>query len=277
MVGSFVLQHLMVFFKSGIVHQKTNPHTLEHNGLCERLNRMVVERVRCFLFDANLENSFWAEAVNSIVYVRNRTLASGLDKTPYELWTGRKPDHSHIRIFGSTVMIHVPKTKRTKWDRKAEIYILLGYTENTKGYRSYNLKMKSITTSRHVVIIENNTNSDMPQKVHKNGMVEEKENVQDVILNSNSSETIMDDRPADDTHVPDDTMNSFNSDEFCESMSNDEISNDGNSSSVKRERRTPVRYGYSNVCLTNNMDLCEDSLSNEEVLSGGERDGRRNI
>lgn len=102
---------------NGIIHQKTNPYTPEQNGMSERLNRTIIEKSKCMLFDANLEKKFWAEAVHTAVYLRNRSLASGLDKTPYELWTGRMPDVKNLRMFGSSVMVHVPKEKRLKWDR----------------------------------------------------------------------------------------------------------------------------------------------------------------
>jgi len=77
--------------KAGIIHQKTNPYTPEQNGISEWMNRTIVEKARYLLFDAELEKRFWAEAVNTAVYLRNRSIASGLnDKTPFEIWTGRK-------------------------------------------------------------------------------------------------------------------------------------------------------------------------------------------
>lgn len=45
--------------KHGIVHKKTNPHTPEQNGVIERMNRSIVEKARCLLFDANLEKGFF--------------------------------------------------------------------------------------------------------------------------------------------------------------------------------------------------------------------------
>ncbi|CAH2088581.1 unnamed protein product [Euphydryas editha] len=121
---------IMGLESSGLVHQKTNSHTPEQNGLCERLNRTIVERARCLLFDAKLAKSLWAEAVNTAVYLRNRSPASGLSQmTPYERRTGKKPDLEHVRIFGSPAMVHVPKINRKKWDKKAVRYILVGYVE----------------------------------------------------------------------------------------------------------------------------------------------------
>lgn len=144
--------------EEGILHQRTNPYTPQQNGMCERLNRTVVEKAKCLLFDAGLTKRYWAEAVNTAVYLRNRSVASGLNnQTPYEVWTGEKPDVSHVRIFGSKVMVHIPKEKRLKWDKKATKCILVGYPDNVKGYRVYNLDNHTITTTRDVVVIEEGT------------------------------------------------------------------------------------------------------------------------
>ena len=64
--------------------------------------RTLFERVRAVLFDANLPEEFWGEALNFIVYVRARMplRALHMKKTLYEAWTGMKPDISHIRPFG---------------------------------------------------------------------------------------------------------------------------------------------------------------------------------
>jgi hypothetical protein len=137
--------------------RKRNVYTPEQNGLSERYNRSIVEKARCLLFDAQLNKSFWAEAVNTAVYMKNRSLAAGLDSdcTPYEMWTGRKPNESHLRIFGSTVMVDVPKEKRRKWDKKADKMYLVGYSENIKGYRLYDPESRKIIVARDVVVMKN--------------------------------------------------------------------------------------------------------------------------
>lgn len=101
-----------------------------------------------------------AEAANTAVYLKNRSIASGVDKTPYKIWTGRKPNLEHIRIFGSPSMVHVPKEKRTKWDRKFKKHILVDFCENVMGYRIYDPVRNLVTTSRDVVIIEKKKNQD---------------------------------------------------------------------------------------------------------------------
>lgn len=56
--------------------KKTNPYFPEENEMVERMNRAVVEKARCLLFEANLEEKFFAEAVNMAVYLRNRSLGA---------------------------------------------------------------------------------------------------------------------------------------------------------------------------------------------------------
>lgn len=101
--------------QNGIRYQTTNPYTPQQNGLAERMNRTIVEKARCMLFDAGLSKEFWAEAVNTSVYVINRCPAKGLNgKTPEQMWTGKLPDLSHMKVFGCKTMVDVPKQTRRK-------------------------------------------------------------------------------------------------------------------------------------------------------------------
>lgn len=107
------------------------------------------------MLDADLDEEVWAEATTTAVSIQKRTLASALNgKIPFELWTYEKPDISHSKVFASTVMIHIPKEKRLKCDKKAERGILVGYPDDVKGYRVYNPKTKAITTSQDVITIQ---------------------------------------------------------------------------------------------------------------------------
>lgn len=83
---------------NGILHQLTAPYTTQQNGLAERMNRTLVEKARCMLFEANIEQSFWAEAISTAAFIVNRSPCSGLtDKTPQEAWTGKKPNLNFLR------------------------------------------------------------------------------------------------------------------------------------------------------------------------------------
>lgn len=141
---------------SGVQHQTTASYTPQQNGLSERMNRTIVERARSMLSDARLGKEFWAEAVNTAVYLINRSPASGVNKkTPEELWTHKKPDLQNLRIFGCKAMVHVPKERRQKWDEKSKEMIFVGYCNDTKAYRVIDPDTHKICKSRDVVFIEN--------------------------------------------------------------------------------------------------------------------------
>jgi len=63
-------------------------------------------------------------------------IRSILDKTPYELLKGRKPNFSHLRVFGCKCFIlNNGKDKHGKFDVKVDDGIFLGYSSNSKAYR----------------------------------------------------------------------------------------------------------------------------------------------
>jgi len=122
----------------GIKRETTTPHTPEQNGVVERKNSTIVEVVCAMIHDQRLPKFLWAEAANTAVYVQNRCPHQALgSKTPEEMFTGKKPDVSHFRIFGSPLYFHVPKEKRNKLGASGKKGIFVGYSENTKGYRIY--------------------------------------------------------------------------------------------------------------------------------------------
>ena len=63
---------------------------------------------------AGLLTNYWAEAVATATYLRNRTTMSALkeNKTPYEKWYERKSDVSHLRVFGCVAYTHIPDSER---------------------------------------------------------------------------------------------------------------------------------------------------------------------
>ena len=121
--------------KKGIQHQKTAPHTPEQNGVAERHNRIFVERTKAMLLEAELPIELWGEAIVTANYVRNRSPIAGCTKTPFEVFYGKKPDVSHLRVFGCTAYAHVPKTTRQKLDARSEKGTFVGYEANSKAYR----------------------------------------------------------------------------------------------------------------------------------------------
>jgi hypothetical protein len=60
-------------------------------------------------------------------YLVNRSPSSSLDdKTPHEVWTGKKPSLTHLRVFDCDVYVHVPKENKSKLDKRLKSVSLLG-------------------------------------------------------------------------------------------------------------------------------------------------------
>lgn len=269
----------------GIIHQKTNPYTPEQNGLSERSNRTIVEKARCLIFEAELDKKYWAEAANTAVYLKNRSIASGIEKTPYEMWFGRKPNLQHLRVFGSPVMVHIPKEKRTKWDRKSKKYILVGYCDNVKGYRIYDPVKNQVTTSRDVIIQEKPKRPDSVTISVENtdsvGELVEESVVKGEPLNDGSGSSDSDYLDVDENIEP--VHSGESQDSVQASMapqSTDQTSDTPHAGSPtpvtvevaemkqKRERRKPDRYGFANMCAAVTGD---DGLTYAEAISGPEQ------
>lgn len=96
--------------------------------------------------------TLWAEPVNTAVYILNRTLSSQVSSmTPFEVWTGRKPDLSYLKIFGPDAFVHVPKQLWSKLDSNAKKMVPVGYKGDSGIYRLYDPGPKRVIEARDVV------------------------------------------------------------------------------------------------------------------------------
>ncbi|KAM6587307.1 hypothetical protein CsatA_009912 [Cannabis sativa] len=85
----------------GFNHNFSAPRTPQQNGVVERKNRTIQEMARSMLNEISLPKYFWAEAVNTSCYILNRVfIRPNMNKTPYELWKGRKPNIGYFKVFG---------------------------------------------------------------------------------------------------------------------------------------------------------------------------------
>lgn len=145
--------------KEGIRHELSVTRCPQQNGVAERLNRTLVESARAMLSHAGLSNSYWAEAIATAVYIKNRTSTSAFKAkkqkmTPYEKWYGKRPNISHLRVFGCSAFAHIPDEYRRKLDQKAEKLRFVGYSASSKGYRLYDEKTRQVKVRRDVVFNE---------------------------------------------------------------------------------------------------------------------------
>ncbi|GJV49100.1 retrovirus-related pol polyprotein from transposon TNT 1-94 [Tanacetum coccineum] len=132
------------------------------NGLAERMNRTLVERVRCLLSHAGLPVSFWGETLNTAVHVINLTPCVPLRfDVPDRVWSGKDVSYHHLRVFGCKASVHIPKDERSKLDVKNKPCVFLGYGQDELGYRLYDLVQKKFVRSRDVEFDEDQTLKDV--------------------------------------------------------------------------------------------------------------------
>jgi len=72
----------------------------------------MAEDISAMLFEAKLPHSLWGEALTAQIHVWNHLPTSSLKSmTPYEAWLKRKPDVSHLRVWGCLAYVFIQKDK----------------------------------------------------------------------------------------------------------------------------------------------------------------------
>ena len=117
--------------------QYTMPGTPQQNGVAERRNRTLMEMVRSMMSYSSVPISLWGEALKTAMYILNRVPSKAVPKTPFELWTGRKPSLRHIHIWGCPAEARIYNPHEKKLDSRTVSGYFIGYPDKSKGYRFY--------------------------------------------------------------------------------------------------------------------------------------------
>jgi hypothetical protein len=129
----------------------------QQNGVVDRKNRTLLDMARTMLDEYKTSDRFWAETVNIACYAINQLyLHRILKKTSYELLTGKKPNVSYFRVFGSKCFILVKRGRKSKFAPKAVEGFLLGYDSNIRAYRVFNKSCGLVEVSYDIVFDETN-------------------------------------------------------------------------------------------------------------------------
>ena len=94
-----------------------------------------MEKVKPIIVEYELDKRLWIELASTIIYLTNCSPTSTIATTLYQLWRGRKPDLSHLKIIGSMVYVHVLKETQIKLDVHSYKGIIIGYGGRTNQYR----------------------------------------------------------------------------------------------------------------------------------------------
>ncbi|RVW64853.1 Retrovirus-related Pol polyprotein from transposon TNT 1-94 [Vitis vinifera] len=99
--GEYESPFVDICAQHGIIHETTAPYSPQSNGVAERKNRTKKKA----------------------------------EKTPYELWKGRKPSYTYLRMWGCLAKVAVPPPKKVKIGPKTIDCIFIGYAHNSNAYR----------------------------------------------------------------------------------------------------------------------------------------------
>ena len=154
--GEFTLSEFKTYCAElGVGRQLTTLYTPQQNGVVERRNQTVVGMARSMLKASELLGTFWGEAVNTAVYILNRTMTKGTDgKTPYELWNGSTPAVHHLRTFGCVAHVKNTGPHMKKLNDRSRSMIFVGYEPGSNAYRVYDLTTRRVHISCDVVFDE---------------------------------------------------------------------------------------------------------------------------
>jgi hypothetical protein len=143
----------------GIEQQFTCAHTSAQNGISERLNRTIMDAVRCVLHEAGLSHRFWSLAMKWVVWVKNRIwhssfMKQGRPMSPYEALHGRVPNLAMARVFGCDVWVYDFDAPKDTIQPKGIRCLFVGMSERRKGWLVFDLRTMKIKTSYHCSFIE---------------------------------------------------------------------------------------------------------------------------
>ncbi|GJT86399.1 retrotransposon protein, putative, ty1-copia subclass [Tanacetum coccineum] len=134
--GEYISQEFKDYLKAyGIVQQLTPPYTPQHNGVSERRNRTLLNMVRSMMSLTTLPLSFWDYALEFAARILNMVPTKKVDKTPYELWHGKVPNLSYLKVWGCEA--HVKRHMPDKLQQRSVKCIFIGYPKETMGYYFY--------------------------------------------------------------------------------------------------------------------------------------------
>ncbi|GKD38083.1 putative ribonuclease H-like domain-containing protein [Tanacetum coccineum] len=126
---------------------------------CDNGTEFKNKEMNQFCKRKGIKREFSAEAVNTACYVQNRVLVTKPhNKTPYELFLGRKLALGFMRPFGCPVTILNTIDHLGKFDGKANEGFFVGYSINSKAFRVFNSRTRIVKENLHVYFSENTPN-----------------------------------------------------------------------------------------------------------------------
>lgn len=157
--GEYTSQKIINYLNyKGIRHGLTTVYSPQSNGIAERYNRILNDKVRALLIWAQLTNAFWGDALRTANYLKNRSISQKLNRTPFKLYKGiaeHDPEidiYRHLRTFGCLATVRIPlEVLPGKHEPRAKEVIFIGYDEGSaRIYYVYDPFSRKVIRSKDV-------------------------------------------------------------------------------------------------------------------------------
>ncbi|GJU19966.1 retrotransposon protein, putative, ty1-copia subclass [Tanacetum coccineum] len=173
--GEYISQEFKDYLKAcGIVQRITPPYTPQYNSVSMRRNRTLLDIVRSMMNLTTLLLSFWDYALESAARILNMVPTKKVDKTPYELWYGKVPNLSYLKVWGYEALVKgdtpdklqpryvwgcealMKRDTPDKLQQRSVKCIFIGYPKETMGYYFYFPPENKIVVARYAEFLEKN-------------------------------------------------------------------------------------------------------------------------
>ncbi|KAH9647652.1 hypothetical protein KPL70_025267 [Citrus sinensis] len=213
------------------------------NGLAERMNRTLMDKVRCMLVQAKLPKGLWAETLLTASYLVNLSPSAALNfKTPFEMWHGKPASYVNLKVFGCPGYAHINQGKLAPRALKGQF---IGYPDGVKGYKLWciDLEPPRCIISRDVAF-----NEKAVLEVRKDaGLKTQKPQVQDDIQfeveHPDSKKSERGDSSDKDSEDHDECSGPQPKSQMQTQVQGYQLTKDRE----KRQIRPPQRYGYADL------------------------------
>ena len=95
---------------------------------------------------------FWGYSLETVAFLLNRIPSKEVEKTPYELWTGKRPGLSFLKIW--VCEAYVKRLASNKLASKSDKCLFVRYPKETKGYYFYILSENKVFVAHNGVFVE---------------------------------------------------------------------------------------------------------------------------
>ena len=122
----------------GIVSQLTPPGTPQRNGVSEHRKRTLLDNGAFYDVSYRFTTivlGLCCYALETSAFPLKRAPSKSIETMPYELWFGKKPKLSFLKVWGCDA--YVKKLQPDKLEPKSEKCVFIGYPKETVGYTFY--------------------------------------------------------------------------------------------------------------------------------------------